>query len=67
VATQPLPDEVVRAAAAADPDLASLASNLGHRWERSSDKARRLLGWTGRPAAEAVEASARSLIEHHLV
>ncbi|MEV6636767.1 NAD-dependent epimerase/dehydratase family protein [Actinoplanes sp. NPDC051470] len=64
VPTQPLPDEVVRQAAIADPDLGALVVNLGHRRIRSSDKARRLLGWAARPAAEAVEASGRTLPEH---
>lgn len=37
------------------------------RWERvSADKARRELGWTMRPAAETILATAESLIEHGL-
>ncbi|MEV6494565.1 NAD-dependent epimerase/dehydratase family protein [Actinoplanes sp. NPDC051633] len=62
VPTQPLPDDMVRTAAQHDPDLGTIVANLGRRRIRSSDKARRLLGWATRPAADAVEASGRDLV-----
>ncbi|GIJ45367.1 dihydroflavonol-4-reductase [Virgisporangium aliadipatigenens] len=63
VPTQPLPDEVIRHAATTDPDLGTLIATLGHKRIRSSAKAHRLLGWTTRPAPDAVEASARTLLQ----
>ncbi|MFG1604755.1 hypothetical protein [Actinoplanes sp. NPDC049265] len=67
VPTQPIPDELVRAAAATDPDLGTIVVNLGRRRIRSSAKAQRLLGWTVGDPADAIEASGRSLIELGLV
>ncbi|GAA0517524.1 dihydroflavonol-4-reductase [Paractinoplanes deccanensis] len=59
-----LPDLVVKLAARRDADLRTTVPNLGHRRIRSSAKARRMLGWTTRPPAEAIEASARGLGEY---
>ena len=56
-----LPDFLVRLAARSDPDLRTTVPTLGHRRIRSNAKARRVLGWTTRSSAEAIEATARSL------
>jgi nucleoside-diphosphate-sugar epimerase len=50
-----------------NPELAQLAPGLGERAAASSAKAERVLGWRPRPAAEAVLATAHSLIEKGLV
>ncbi|WP_127507367.1 SDR family oxidoreductase [Actinoplanes solisilvae] len=52
VPTGTIPDEAM----GADPDL-------GYARKLSSEKARRLLGWHARPAAEAIVAAGKSLIE----
>lgn len=67
VPTQVLADEVVRAGAAGNPAYAALVPDLGYAKETSNDKARRVLGWEPRPAAEAVEAAGRSMVERGLV
>ena len=53
--TREVPDIVVRFAARfADPSLRSVLPGLGRRNRHSTDKARRLLGWQPRPAAETI-------------
>jgi len=66
--TREVPDAVVRFAARfLDPSLRSVLPGLGRRNRHSTEKARRLLGWQPRPAAETVLDCARSLIGHGLV
>lgn len=62
-----LPDWFVRLFALFDPATASIVSSLGRRKDISHDKATRLLGWQPRPAAEAVAATADSLIRFGIV
>jgi nucleoside-diphosphate-sugar epimerase len=58
-----LPDFAVRLAARTDPALRAITISLGRRHRHSTGKAHRLLGWTPRPAAEAVVDCGRSLLD----
>ena len=62
VPTRQLPDFLVRFTALFDRSLRAITVSLGRRNRHSTDKAKRLLGWQPRPAAETVVACARSLI-----
>jgi dihydroflavonol-4-reductase len=62
VPTRKLPDFLVRAAALVDPELRSVVRELGRARTISSDKARRLFGWTPRPVEDSLVDCARSLI-----
>lgn len=62
VPTRQLPDIAVRAAALRDASLKQIIPGLGRRSVHSTDKARRILGWQPRPAAEVVVDCARSLL-----
>ena len=57
-----LPDWIVRLAATRSPELRVLLPLIGAIRHVSTEKARRLLGWTPRPAEEAIVATAESLI-----
>lgn len=63
VPTRRLPDVLVRLAARRDASLKQIMPALGRRSVHSTDKARRLLGWQPRPAADVVVDCARSLIQ----
>ena len=67
VPTDDIPDEVIRAFAEHDPELASIVPGLGRRNRHSPAKAERVLGWTRRPAAETILDCARSLLGHGAV
>jgi dihydroflavonol-4-reductase len=67
VPTRQLPDFVVRATALFDKSLRAITVSLGRRNRHSTDKAKRLLGWQPRPAAETVVDCARSLIAWHVI
>ena len=63
VPTRQVPDVVVRFAARfLDRSLREITPALGRRNRHSTEKARRVLGWSPRPAREAVLDCARSLI-----
>jgi len=62
VPTRQLPDFLVRLTALFDRSLRAITVSLGRRNRHSTDKAKRLLGWQPRPAAETVVACARSLV-----
>jgi nucleoside-diphosphate-sugar epimerase len=62
VPTRTLPNLAVRAMGLFDPGIRSIANQLGVRVELSSEKARRLLGWSPRPAEETIVDTARSLL-----
>ena len=68
VSTRPVPDVVVRFAARfADRSLREITPALGRRNRHTTEKARRLLGWSPRPARETVLDCARSLIAYGAV
>ncbi len=62
VPTRRLPDWVVRAAGRFDAEVHDLVPLLGQRRSASGAKAARLLGWSARPWADTVTASAESLL-----
>ena len=59
---QLMPDDVVRQLAESNPEMKSIAGELGKRRFCSSEKLRKLLGRDLIPADEAIRASAESLI-----
>ena len=63
----PVPDFVARMAALFDPIVRGRLFELGKRRPVSSEKARRVLGWTPRPVTETVLDTARSLQSSNLV
>jgi nucleoside-diphosphate-sugar epimerase len=67
VPTRQLPDFAVRLAARFDASLRSITISLGRRNRHTTEKARRVLGWRPRPAADTVVDCARSLIAWQLV
>jgi nucleoside-diphosphate-sugar epimerase len=67
VPTRQLPDFVVRFTALFDASLRSITVSLGRRNRHSTDKAKRLLGWQPRPAADTVVDCARSLVAWKIV
>jgi dihydroflavonol-4-reductase len=62
-----VPDFVVRIFALFDPAVRSQVYNLGKEKRVSSDKARKMLAWTTRPAAESILDTAKSLQANCLV
>jgi len=62
VATEPLADDVLRAVAESNPEVASLLPLLGRELRHDATKAHEQLGWTGRPATETIVASGRSVL-----
>ena len=67
VPTRALPDWLVRAGSLFDPIVRGRLFELGKARPVSSEKAKRLLGWSPRPNDEAIVATAESLIAHGLV
>jgi nucleoside-diphosphate-sugar epimerase len=62
VPTLQLPNWLVRVASLLDPSVKQILPELGQPRNGTSAKARRVLGWTPRPAAEALVASAESML-----
>jgi len=67
VSTRTLPDTLVRMIALFNPAMKGLVPHLGVTMNASSDKARRVLGWSPRPREDAIMATAESLIRLGLV
>ncbi len=65
--TREIPDWVLRLAAVFDPTVRLVVSELGQAKEATSEKAKRLLGWTPRPNEEAIVATGESLVRLGLV
>lgn len=63
VPTRKLPDFMLRLVSRFDPSLRSIVPMLGRQYHSSPAKAKRLLGWSSRPAADTVVDTANSLIE----
>ncbi len=67
VPTRQLPNWLVRLAAVADPTVRQIVPDLGKYKNATSDKARRLLGWSPRSSADALVATAESLLRFGLL
>lgn len=67
VPTRELPNFVVKAAGLVDRTIRQVTPELGKRKTATSAKAQRLLGWSPRPAREAILATADSLFHFGLV
>lgn len=67
VPTRAIPSFVVRLAGLRNPQMRATASDLGYRKRLSSEKARTVLGWTARPADEAVTSAGASMVAKGLV
>jgi dihydroflavonol-4-reductase len=59
-----VPSVVVRVLARFDPELRSVAGDLGRKTTYSLDNARRRVGWAPRPVEESIVDCARSLLGH---
>jgi len=62
VTTRELPDFAVRFAALLDPTVKQIVPELGTNKNGTNEKARRVLGWNPRSSADALVATAESLI-----
>jgi len=62
VPVRELPDWLLRIVALVDKSVAQIVPELGKRKTATADKARRVLGWSPRPAEDAVVATAESLL-----
>ncbi|HTV15895.1 MAG TPA: aldehyde reductase [Acidobacteriaceae bacterium] len=62
VPTREIPDFLVRLAARRDPAVKQILPELGKRKNATSAKAQTVLGWSPRPAADALVATAESLL-----
>lgn len=62
-----LPNAVVRLGALVNGDMKEMFSRVGVEQDASSMKAHTVLGWSPRPAADAIVDGARSLLDHALV
>lgn len=67
VPTRTLPNLVIRAGALVNPQLRSIAPDLGYARRTSNEKARQVLGWQPRDAREAIIAAGESMVEKGLI
>jgi dihydroflavonol-4-reductase len=67
VPTRALPDWLLRIAAVFDSSVSQIVPELGKRKNATSDKARRVLGWTPRSSDDAIIATAESLMRNGLL
>jgi nucleoside-diphosphate-sugar epimerase len=67
VPTRRLPNWLMRVVALFDPAVKGVLPELGKRKNASNEKARRVLGWAPKSPADAVLATARSLLELGLI
>jgi dihydroflavonol-4-reductase len=67
VSTRELPNLLVKAIALTNPAMKGIVPLLGVRLDASGEKAKQLLGWTPRPPADAILASAESLVRLGIV
>lgn len=67
VPTRVAPNFMVRAMGMFDPAIRTIVGDLGQKTEYSSEKARTTLGWTPRPVEDAIEDTARSLLDRGVV
>jgi dihydroflavonol-4-reductase len=62
VPTRELPDWLLRVVALVDPSVRQIVPELGKRKTATSEKARRVLGWSPRSSEDAIVATAESLV-----
>ncbi len=62
VPTRSIPNIAVRLAALVNPEFTPVAPDLDYRKRTSNEKARTVLGWSPRPADDAIVASGESLL-----
>jgi len=67
VPTRQLPNWLVRLAALLDPQVKQVLPELGKLKNGTSEKARRVLGWTPRSSEEAIISAAESLLDLNLL
>lgn len=67
VPTRVAPNFMVRAMGVFDPAIRTIVGDLGQKTEYSSEKARTTLGWAPRPVEDAIEDTARSLLDRGVV
>jgi nucleoside-diphosphate-sugar epimerase len=67
VPTRKIPDVAVKLGARANPQLRAAVPDLGYRKQLTSDKARRVLGWSPRESREAIVAAGESMVRKGLV
>ena len=67
VPTRELPNWLVRLAALRDPAIRLITPELGKAKNATSEKARRILGWTPRSNEESIVATAQSLLQLKLL
>ena len=67
VPTRSIPDFVVRVAARFAPQFRPTVPDLGYAKKLSSEKARRMLGWSARDPREAIVSAGRSMVERNLL
>ena len=67
VPTRELPNWLVRLAALRDPAIKVITPELGKKKNGSSEKAKRILGWTPRSNEEAIVSTAQSLVQLKLL
>jgi nucleoside-diphosphate-sugar epimerase len=63
VPTREIPNWLVRLAALRDPAIRLITPELGKAKNGTSEKARRILGWTPRSSEDAIVATAQSLVQ----
>ncbi len=62
VSVRRMPNWLVKLIGIFDPRVAAMVPDLGRRSELSSDKARRVFGWTTRPAKDSIISAGESLL-----
>jgi nucleoside-diphosphate-sugar epimerase len=67
VPTREIPNWLVRLAALRDPAIRLITPELGKPKNATSEKARRILGWTPRSSEDAIVATAQSLVQLKLL
>lgn len=67
VPTRELPNWLLRIVSNFDPNTKQILPELGSTKDATAEKARRLLGWSPRPAEQAILASAQSLLHFGLL
>jgi len=66
VPTDTVPDAVIQAGAAVNPQFRAMVPDLGYAKKTSNDKARRILGWAPRKAEDAILSAAESMVQKGL-